>query len=73
MVRMAKTMTTRPTPTGLHWNERGAVACAAHTPYDGTDTWIWERWEPVPTEALADPRSATLLRCETCGLSPRDR
>ena len=52
------------------WSERGAVNCADHTPYEGSDTWNWEKWEPVPVEAVEeqrrDPRYAA-LRCETCG------
>ena len=30
--------------TMLYWSERGAVCCAEHMPWPGTDTWIWERW-----------------------------
>ena len=39
-------------------------------PYEGTDTWIWERWEPVPAGIL-DHQLGRALRCETCG--PRRR
>lgn len=52
-------------PTGLFWSERGAIACAAHTPFEDSDTWRWERWEPLPREAVA--LAETTLRCETCG------
>jgi hypothetical protein len=56
-----------PSPTGLYWSERGHVGCARHTPFEGTDTWIWERWEPVPVEVLGLERQ---LSCETCGVEP---
>ena len=56
------------TPTGLYWSERGHLACAAHTPYEGSDTWIWERWEPLPAEAAVGFADAGYTaRCETCG------
>ena len=61
-------MTTTPSPTGLYWSERGAISCALHTPYEGTDTWIWERWEPLPVAAIAEADYP--LRCETCGKEP---
>jgi len=62
-----KTMARTPSSTGLYWNERGAIACAAHTPYESSDTWIWEHWEPLPTEVLPEAaRIGTTLRCETC-------
>ena len=57
-----------PTPTGLYWNERGHIGCARHVPYEGSDTWNWERWMPVPTDAL---ELGHQLRCETCGLEAR--
>ena len=51
----------------LFWIERGHVACAAHTPFEGSDTWLWERWEPVPPDAATAAHGAPVLRCETCG------
>ena len=52
----------------LFWSERGAVCCALHAPYPGTDTWIWERWRLMTdaesqewTRALGQPP-----RCEIC-------
>ena len=60
-------MTKTPTPTGLYWNERGHLGCAAHTPYENTDTWIWERWEPIPPEAIG-----CSPRCEACGREATD-
>ena len=63
-----KTMAKIPSPTGLFWSERGAIACARHTPYQGSDHWIWERWEPLPIEVLPEAaRIGSTLRCETCG------
>ena len=61
-------MATTASPTGLFWSERGRVACAAHTPFEGSDTWLWERWEPVPEEAVTGAHGAPVLRCETCGV-----
>ena len=60
-----RTMAATPSPTGLYWSERGEIACAKHTPYEGTDTWNWERWAPLPVEAIAEADYP--LRCETCG------
>ncbi len=64
-------MAATPSPTGLYWSERGEIACAKHTPYEGSDTWIWERWAPLPVAAIAEADYA--LRCETCGKEPRRR
>ncbi len=58
-------MTKTRTPTGLSWSERGPICCAAHTPDEGTDTWSWERWEPLPSAAVE--AADHVLRCETCG------
>jgi hypothetical protein len=37
---------------------------------ENSDTWVWERWEPVPVEAIeigsAEP-GLRVPRCETCG------
>ncbi len=60
-------MATTPSPTGLFWSERGHVACAAHTPLEGSDTWLWERCEAVPEEAVTAADGGHVLRCETCG------
>ena len=63
-------MARTPSPTGLYWSERGAIGCAAHTPFEGSDTWNWERWEPVPVEAIDIAKTEAGLRtprCETCG------
>jgi hypothetical protein len=52
----------------LFWSERGAVCCATHAPYPGSDTWIWERWLPMKE---AETREWTRLlghppKCEVC-------
>ena len=65
-----RTMAQTPSPTGLYWSERGAVNCADHTPLEHSDTWIWEKWEPVPVEAIDEARrtpGCSVPRCETCG------
>ena len=60
-----KTETKSPT---LYWSERGCVACATHTPFRGTDTWVWERWKRItPAEAEAFRREVGRApECETC-------
>ena len=62
-----------PSPTGLYWSERGVVACARHAPYERSDTWNWERWEPLSREDAAAFAEAGCrpARCETCGLQAR--
>ena len=62
-------MTTTPSPTGLYWSERGETACAEHTPYEGTDTWNWERWAPLPATAITEADYP--LKCECCGKEAR--
>jgi hypothetical protein len=59
-------------PAGLFWSERGAVACAAHAPYRGSDTWRWERWRRITPKVLAEiVRQGGIAgrspRCEVCG------
>ncbi len=66
--KSTREMATTPSPTGLYWSERGHVACAAHTPFEGSDTWLWERWAPVPEEAVTAAHGGPVLRCETCGV-----
>ncbi len=65
--RPTRRMATTPSPTGLFWSERGHVACVAHTPFEGSDTWLWERWEPVPPDAATGTHGGPVLRCGTCG------
>jgi hypothetical protein len=66
-----KTMARTPSATGLYWSERGHIGCAHHTPYEGSDSWIWERWEAVPVAAIAEAkRLGQHLRCETCRIGP---
>ena len=61
-------MATTTSPTGLFWSQRGEIACAAHTPYVGSDTWIWDRWEPMPQEAAHGyAQRGYVARCESCG------
>ena len=52
----------------LFWSERGEVACAQHSPFPGSDTWIWERWSPMTEEERQE--WTRLLgrppRCEIC-------
>ena len=68
---MDKSQTYDPpaTPTGLYWSERGAVCCADHIPFPGSDTWRWERWAHLAVhdaEAWRD-QVGELPRCECCG------
>jgi len=67
---MDKTTFTRPiSPTGLHWNERGAVCCDRHIPFPGSDTWRWEHWAAMTIEDAEAWRAeyGDLPRCECCG------
>ena len=44
------TPTTKPV---LLWNERGQIGCtkSTHSPYPGSDTWVWERWRVITRNA----------------------
>ena len=60
--------------TTLFWSERGAVCCATHVPYPGSDTWRWERWQAMTdvekgewTRLLGHPP-----KCELCPEEPTD-
>ena len=61
-------MLTMTKPAPLLWSERGAVTCADHAPYKGSDTWRWERWQRVPRS----PETAHLV-CETCRIRTERR
>ena len=54
--------------TILFWNNRGAVCCARHAPYPGTDTWRWQRWMVMPDEAKAvwQAEVGAPAKCECC-------
>ena len=52
---------TKTSTSVLFWNDRGHVACAAHAPLRLSDTWRWERWQPVPDEVRAE---VACLSCE---------
>ena len=56
--------------TVLFWSERGRITCAQHAPYRGSDTWNWERWQPVPADVLELPEGDA-LRCESRGQKAR--
>lgn len=52
----------------LFWSEKGEVCCALHSPFPGSDSWIWERWLPMTEE---ERREWTRLlghppKCEVC-------
>lgn len=53
----------------LLWNERGQIGCTkpGHAPYPGSDTYYFERWEPLD-EGTAK-RSG--FRCEVCAAAER--
>ena len=57
----------------VFWNERGSVVCACCSiPYPGSDTWVWERWEEITPEVLAEiERQGGHGACEECGREPR--
>ena len=68
---MDKTQTpARPfSATGLFWSEHGTIACERHIPHPGSDTWNWERWEPLGVVGAQEWCDAAggLPQCETCG------
>jgi hypothetical protein len=52
----------------LFWSERGAVCCARHAPYLGSDTWRWERCRQM-TDAERQEWTRTVGQppcCEVC-------
>jgi hypothetical protein len=57
----------------LFWSEQGEIACGEHTPYRGSDTWVWGRWRKITaTEAEGFEREAGRpLACETCAAIAR--
>ena len=55
-------------PDSFYWCQRGHVACGRHTPYPGSDTWVWDSWQEM---TRADSESwqrelGKLAVCETC-------
>ncbi len=56
----------------LYWSEQGRVGCAEHRPYPGSDTWIFEHWQPItPTERIEIASLGQSVRCEVCGSDGR--
>lgn len=53
MATKTKAKTTTPR---LRWSERGQIGCElpGHAPYQGTDTWIWERWKKITPREVAE-------------------
>ena len=67
-MKTPKKLSRTTSPTGLFWAENGEIACADHAPYEGSDTWLWLAWKPMPDEAVeAYARRGHTARCETCG------
>ncbi len=72
MARQAERAALKARQTGdrttLFWSERGAVCCALHAPYPGTDTWIWERWRLITGAEQQEWARAvgSAPRCEIC-------
>ena len=59
----------RPSPTGLYWDEAGAIRCERHTPVYGSDTWNWGRWREMLVHDVEGfhEQLGVLPECETCG------
>jgi len=57
----------------LLWDEGGRIACEAHAPYRGTDTWVWGRWRAIKwAEAAGFEREVGRPpACETCSALAR--
>jgi hypothetical protein len=53
----------------LYNNEQGAICCAQHAPFVGTDTWLSGRWAKVPTADLVEWLTYGMgqMKCEVCG------
>jgi hypothetical protein len=50
------------------WSERGHITCFQHTPYPGSDTWEWERWEAITAREREElEREIGKVKCEVCG------
>ena len=59
-----------PAPPPLLWNDDGAVRCARHAPYPGSDTFereAWRRMRDHEITALA-ARTGAPTECECCRL-----
>lgn len=75
---MSTTSETKPRlgleANALYWGETGAIACGRHTPYPGSDTWSWERWQAVtPEERHAfEAEVGHPMTCETCDAQRRN-
>ena len=57
----------------VFWNEQGAIVCACcHIPYPGSDSWVWEDWQEITPEIMAEiERQGVPIACEGCGKRPR--
>jgi len=52
---------------GLYWNERGMINCEQHTPYRGSDTWIFEHWKKIDRASAKEAAEKGMeIACETC-------
>jgi hypothetical protein len=51
-----------------YMSQDGRIECGEHTPYRGSDSWVWEDWQPITrAEALAFEREVGRPpACETC-------
>jgi hypothetical protein len=56
----------------LFWSERGEIACRAHAPHEGSDTWKFDGWCSVaPDDRLRWSEIAgKTMDCETCAHIP---
>jgi len=57
----------------VFWCQTGEVLCACcHIPYPGSDTWIWELWQEITPDVMAEiEREGKTVKCEGCGKEPR--
>ena len=67
---MSKTGTkTKKTDSAvLFWDEQGRISCGDHTPFRGSDTWVFDRWSRMtPANRIAFTRDVGRpAACETC-------
>jgi hypothetical protein len=61
------------TTDDLLWDEQGQIACTAHAPYAGSDTFVYGRWRAIRSDE-ADGFEREVGRqpaCETCAAIAR--
>lgn len=60
--------------SALYQSERGEIACLAHEPFTGSDSWNHDRWAPITQREAADfeREIGRAPSCETCAAMARN-